>query len=224
MKTGKAVIASAGGVGARATVGGRLGGGSATMLWRIGAKSGREISEADVTVLLSLQKYCQVVFDRVAIDNASTQYYCCVIIPKFDADGLLPPGVHWANWDELTDRLGNNPWRQHLMTGLRAALENLKGCWMPDRLSQWELRDEQGLTKRLRRLLGRGWGRTGGSRPRSLDLRSRQGHAEGQVHGGLFPASIIAGADGLSFLELFQTDKDTGRSKGIIAIDLGGFA
>ncbi len=93
------------------------------MLWRIGAKSGREISEADVTVLLSLQKYCQVVFD-----NASTQYYCCVIIPQFDADGLLPPGVHWANWDELTDRLGNNPWRQHLMTGLRAALENLKGA------------------------------------------------------------------------------------------------
>ena len=51
-----------------------------------------------------------------------------MIPPQFDADGLLPPGVHWANWDELTDRLGNNPWRQHLMTGLRSALENLKGA------------------------------------------------------------------------------------------------
>ena len=29
---------------------------------------------------------------------------------------------------------------------------------------------------------------------------------------------------GLSFLEFFQTDKDTGRTKGIIAIDLGGLA
>ena len=48
------------------------------------------------------------------------------MIPQFDVDGLLPAGVHWANWDELIYRLGTNPWRQHLMTGLRAALENLK--------------------------------------------------------------------------------------------------
>ena len=50
------------------------------------------------------------------------------MIPQFDADGLLPPGVYWANWDELAGRLGNNPWRQHLMNGLRAALVNLKGA------------------------------------------------------------------------------------------------
>ena len=40
--------------------------------------------------------------------------------------------------------------------------------------------------------------------------------------GELFPASVIADAGGLSFLEFFQTDKDTGNPKGIIAIDLGG--
>ena len=40
--------------------------------------------------------------------------------------------------------------------------------------------------------------------------------------GELYPASIIADAEGLSFLEFFQTDKDTGRPKGILAIDLGG--
>ena len=39
--------------------------------------------------------------------------------------------------------------------------------------------------------------------------------------GELFPASAIADGDGFSFLEFFQTDKDTGRPKGIIAIDLG---
>ena len=42
--------------------------------------------------------------------------------------------------------------------------------------------------------------------------------------GELFPASITADTGGLSFLEFFQTDKDTGRPKGIIAIDLGGLA
>ena len=42
--------------------------------------------------------------------------------------------------------------------------------------------------------------------------------------GELFPTSIIADTDGLSFLEFFQTDKETGIPKGIVAIDLGGLA
>ena len=194
------------------------------MLWRIGAKSGREISEADVTVLLSLQKYCQVVFDRVAIDNASTQYYCCVIIPQFDADGLLPPGVHWANWDELTDRLGNNPWRQHLMTGLRAALENLKGagCRIVYLNGSFVTR------KDLPNDYDACWDEVGvepvALGPVLLTFDPDRATQKAKYMGELFPASIIAGTDGLSFLEFFQTDKDTGRSKGIIAIDVGGFA
>ena len=40
--------------------------------------------------------------------------------------------------------------------------------------------------------------------------------------GELFPASIVANAGGLSFLDFFQTDKETGDSKGIVAVDLGG--
>ena len=39
--------------------------------------------------------------------------------------------------------------------------------------------------------------------------------------GELFPASVIASGDGFSFLEFFQTDRETGGPKGIIAIDLG---
>ena len=39
--------------------------------------------------------------------------------------------------------------------------------------------------------------------------------------GELFPASVIADEDGFSFLEFFQTDKETGRRKGTVAIDLG---
>ena len=37
--------------------------------------------------------------------------------------------------------------------------------------------------------------------------------------GGFFPAFFIADGDGFSFLEFFQTDKDTGRPTGIIAIE-----
>lgn len=42
--------------------------------------------------------------------------------------------------------------------------------------------------------------------------------------GALFPASVTADADGLSFLEFFQTDRETGRAKGIVAMDLGDLA
>ena len=38
--------------------------------------------------------------------------------------------------------------------------------------------------------------------------------------GELFPVSAIASADGFSFLEFFQTDKETGRRKGIVELDL----
>ncbi|MCY3923413.1 MAG: hypothetical protein OXG27_13620 [Chloroflexi bacterium] len=40
--------------------------------------------------------------------------------------------------------------------------------------------------------------------------------------GELFPASSMSGEDGLSFLEFFQTDRNTGERKGIVALDLGG--
>ena len=38
--------------------------------------------------------------------------------------------------------------------------------------------------------------------------------------GELFPASVGADSEGLSFLEFFQTDKNSGEPKGIVAIDL----
>ena len=40
--------------------------------------------------------------------------------------------------------------------------------------------------------------------------------------GELFPASLGATVEGMSFLEFFQTDRETGGSKGIVAVDLGG--
>ena len=38
--------------------------------------------------------------------------------------------------------------------------------------------------------------------------------------GELFPASAIAGFEEGVFLDSFQTDKDTGARKGIVALDL----
>ncbi len=52
------------------------------------------------------------------------------MIPVFDANGNLPPGIHVVTWNELVARFGTTPHRQMLLDGLRAALLSLKdsGC------------------------------------------------------------------------------------------------
>ena len=108
------------------------------------------------------------------------------------------------------------------MTGLRAALENLKraGCRII------YINGSFVTTKDLPNDYDACWEETDVD-PEALDpvlLTFDPGRAmqKAKYMGELFPASIIADTGGLSFLEFFQTDKDTGRPKGIIAIDLGG--
>ena len=141
---------------------------------------------------------------------------------RFGIDGLLPAGIHWTNWEDFTRKFGGNPWRQKLLSGLRAALENLKeagcrtvyvnGSFVTDKVlpndydACWE---EDGVD------------------PEALDpvlLTFDPGRTtqKAKYMGELFPASVIASSEGLSFLQFFQTDKNTGKPKGIVAIDLDG--
>ena len=144
------------------------------------------------------------------------------MIPQFDADGLLPAGIHHAEWHELSYRLGNNTWRRRLMVGLRTALEDLKGAGC----RTVYINGSFVTTKNLPNDFDACW-EEDGVEPAALDpvlLTFDPGRAtqKAKYMGELFPASVIAGAGGLSFLEFFQTDKETGRPKGIVAIDLGG--
>ena len=52
------------------------------------------------------------------------------MIPQFDADGLLPPGIHRATSDEVTAVFGSIPWRRQLLAGMEMAMESLRlaGC------------------------------------------------------------------------------------------------
>ena len=141
---------------------------------------------------------------------------------SFTEGGLLPPGIHWATWGEIVERFGSSPWRQQLLAGLRRALENLRdagcrivyinGSFVTSRDAPGDFDacwDEQGVD------------------PDALDpvlLTFDPGRAtqKAKYLGELFPATALAATEGLSFLDFFQTDKDTGERKGIIAIDLGG--
>ena len=146
------------------------------------------------------------------------------MIPPFNRNGLLPPGVHWTDWNELIDRFGNNPWRLLLTMGFRAAVDNLKnaGC-------QTVYLNGSFVTRKVMPNDYDACWEEAGVDPTALDpalltFDARRAAQKAKYMGELFPASIIADTDGLSFLESFQIDKETGRPKGIVAIDLGGLA
>ncbi|MDP9864879.1 MULTISPECIES: DUF6932 family protein [Streptosporangium] len=48
------------------------------------------------------------------------------VLPDFTDDGLLPPGLHRASWDEVVGRFGFSAQRQRLLRGLREAGTNLR--------------------------------------------------------------------------------------------------
>ena len=52
------------------------------------------------------------------------------MIPDFDADGNLPPGIHQATWEEFHLRFGVSETRKKLLEDLAAALHSLQaaGC------------------------------------------------------------------------------------------------
>ena len=135
------------------------------------------------------------------------------MIPDFDADGNLPPGVHWADWDEVALRFGCTEKRKRLLSGLLTALESLRnaGCLTvyvdgsfasekdepADFDACWDI---SGVDARA-------------LEPTLLDFRPGRMAQKAKFGGELFPASWGSGA-GPTFLEFFQTDKHTGGRKG----------
>ena len=141
--------------------------------------------------------------------------------PAFDESRLLAPGIHWSSWGEFIDRFGTSSWRLRLAAGIRAAIGNLKvaGC-----LTVY-INGSYVTAKEVPNDFDACWEESGVD-PAVLDpvlLTFDPGREtqRSKYLGELFPASAIADGDGFSFLEFFQTDKETGGPKGVVAIDLG---
>ena len=56
--------------------------------------------------------------------------------------------------------------------------------------------------------------------PVFLDFSNSRARQKARFGGEFFPADLPEGITGKTFLEFFQTDKETGAPKGIVAIDL----
>jgi len=144
------------------------------------------------------------------------------VIPEPDADGKLPRGIHHASWEEFAAAFGKGPHRSRLLAGLYRAAQVLKAaggstlyidgsfvstkehpgdfdaCWEPAGVVASKLD------------------------PVLLDFANGRLAQKVKYGGELFPSSARAESQPphRTFLEYFQRDQHTGKSKGIIAIDL----
>lgn len=139
---------------------------------------------------------------------------------RFNANGSLPAGIHPADWPEFVQHFGFSTRRQRLLVGLETALRSLQdaGC----RLAYVDgsfvtAKKEPGDFDAC-------WGVAGVDPalldPVLLDFSSGRAAQKAKYGGELFPAELPEGMSGRTFLEFFQTDRNTGLAKGIVSIDL----
>jgi len=144
------------------------------------------------------------------------------MIPEWSPNGDLPPGVHFANWSEIDERLAFNPRRRRLLAGFREACEELRkaGCRLVyldgsfvttkeqpgDFDACWDVQhvDDEALD------------------PVFWDFSQGRAAQKRRFLGELLPAQLPEGATGRAFVEFFQVNKLTGAPKGILAIRLRG--
>ena len=142
-----------------------------------------------------------------------------LVLPGFQDDGNLPPGIHWAEWQEIHQRFACNPHRHRLLQGFHEATYALKraGCKAvfldgsyvtgkdgpEDFDACWDTTDvDPDLLD-----------------PVFFDFSNRRAAQKARFRGELFPAQWKGGG-GRTFLEFFQIDKYTGAPKGIVGLDL----
>lgn len=145
----------------------------------------------------------------------------CVPIPPFDSgSGLLPPGEHEADWDEVRARFGWTARRRQLLDGLEDGLALLGQA----RCSRVWINGSFVTAKDEPADFDCVWSPSGVDRtvlekqgPQLLDLSARRA-AQKARFGGEFLPNVVEAASGQQFATFFQTDRD-GASKGIVVID-----
>ncbi|MEI2580353.1 DUF6932 family protein [Scytonema sp. PRP1] len=144
------------------------------------------------------------------------------MIPDFDENGNLPPGVHFCNWEEFKERFGYTIRRAQMILGMETAMVELKAagcrtfyingsfvtskpkpndfdaCWEPDTVDMDYLRNNA---------------------PTLLNFANKRAAQKAKYKGELFPSDQPIDDEGTTSIDFFQLDRRDNR-KGIIAIDL----
>ena len=145
------------------------------------------------------------------------------VIPAFDADGNLPAGIHNATWDEFQAAFSGSPHRRQLVAGLYLAATALKAAGCSRIYLNGSFVTQEGNPGDFDAC----WEQAGVDPtlldPIFFDFKNFRLAQKLRFGGEFFPATWNAQAPPSfrTFLDFFQHDKNTGKRKGIVAIDLG---
>ena len=146
------------------------------------------------------------------------------MIPAFETTGLLPHGIYWTSWYDLSSRFGSNSHRARLLSGLKRGLEALSiaGC------QTVYVNGSFVTSKVIPNDYDACWDVTGVNVAQLdtvfLDFKNFRASQKAKYFGEFFPAQFKAEASSpfRTYLNFFQCDKNTGGSKGIIGLALKG--
>ncbi|MEH2055922.1 MAG: hypothetical protein V7K97_07105 [Nostoc sp.] len=145
------------------------------------------------------------------------------MIPEFDESGILPSGVHWAEWSEFQEIFVTSLTRQRMIDRLELAMTQLKaaGCRTiyidgsfvtskqkpGDFDACWE---DNGVDINYLESIA----------PTLFNFALRRAEQKIKYKGEIFPSNYPANDSGTAYIDFFQFDTRTNTRKGIIAIDL----
>lgn len=166
-------------------------------------------------------------FAICSIYRIATQRYCCVMIPALVPCpgvpyGILPPGIHWAELNEVAARFTCSDHRAWLFEGIVAVVTTLKaaGC---ERVylngsfvtGKKHPNDYDGCWDSKSVDVGR-------LDPVLLDFTNGRATQKAKYRGEMFISNGVSGP-GVTFLDFFQVEKFTGVPKGIVGVSLADF-
>ena len=131
---------------------------------------------------------------------------------------LLPAGVHDATLEEVQQRFVINEKREKLFIGLKRGLNHLFACGCPQVFLDGSYVTEKPNPSDYEVCWDVQFVNPANLDPVFMDFDNARFNQKQKYLGEYFPSILIEGNSGKPFLDFFQTDKETGKPKGIIRI------
>lgn len=133
---------------------------------------------------------------------------------------VLPPGVHIASFGDVATVFATNEWRRELFDGLLLASSKLMHAGCPTVYLDGSYTTDKPRPGDFDAC----WDPSGVDRfkldPVFLNFANGRAAQKAAFKGEFFPSSMTCLDVGKTFVEFFQTDRFTGKQKGIISIPL----
>lgn len=141
------------------------------------------------------------------------------MLPPFEPSGLLPAGVHSATWSVFAERFGNTTCRRQQLAKLAGALHLLReaGC------ARVFIAGSFVTAKAAPNDVDVAWDVDGVDAealdPIFFNFEEERAAQKRRFGAEFFPAQLVEGLTGRSFLEFFQRTRDD-QPVGIVVVDL----